>query len=402
MKEAHGKGKATPNPKTKRRFGKRVVEEQPATKNRMPLDAHRKGKERFSRLRRYCLATNDKNRSTALKTAFSSKTEKGRAVGKRKGRAGMDAELEQFKGLNLSQYAASYGYQLDHRASSRNSAVMRHANGDKIIIARQGPHWVYFSVRDDTDHGTILDFVKHRDRCSLGTARQVLRQWSGSPPPVQPIHYAHRLDPITRDRAAVLREYAKLTAITQSAALLARGIPADLQAAPRFAGAILQDERRNACFPHRDRDGVSGWEIKNHGFTGFSKGGEKGLWFSRTQPTDNALVIAESALDALSYAALYPDDHARYFSTGGSLNPKQPALMAAALEKMPRPAVVILATDNDPAGHELAATIQSLAPPVEGLAFKRPLPTVGKDWNDQLKAQRRPASPCPSRNHVIS
>lgn len=27
----------------------------------------------------------------------------------------MDTELEQFKGLNLSQYAAGYGYQLDHR-----------------------------------------------------------------------------------------------------------------------------------------------------------------------------------------------------------------------------------------------------------------------------------------------
>ena len=200
----------------------------------------------------------------------------------------------------------------------------------------------------------------------------------------------------------VYPDYARLTTPAPSAALLARGIPAELQAAPRFAGVILQDEHRNACFPHRDRDGVSGWEIKNHGFTGFSKGGEKGLWFSRTKATDTTLILTESALDALSYATLYPDDHARYFSTGGSLNPKQPALIAAALEKMQRPAVVILATDNDPAGHELAATIQSLAPPVEGLTFKRPLPTVGKDWNDQLKAQRRPASPCPSRNHVIS
>ena len=305
----------------------------------------------------------------------------------------MDAELEQFKGLNLSQYAASYGYQLDHRESSRNSAVMRHANGDKIIIARQGPHLAYFSVRDDTDNGTILDFVKHRDRCSLGTARQVLRQWSGSPPPVPPIHYAHKLEPITRDRAAVIHDYAKLTAITQSAALLARGIPADLQAAPRFAGAILQDARHNACFPHRDRDGVCGWEIKNHGFTGFSKGGEKGLWFSRTKPTDTALVIAESAIDALSYAALHPDDKARYFSIGGELNSRQPALIAAALEKMPRPAVVILATDNDEAGHKFAATIQSLAPPGPGLEFHCPLPKIGKDWNDELKARRRSPGP---------
>ena len=305
----------------------------------------------------------------------------------------MDAELEQFKGLNLSQFAASYGYQLDHRESSRNSAVMRHASGDKIIIARQAAHWVYFSVRDDADNGSILDFVMQREGCALGRARQTLRQWTGSPATVNPIHYAHRLEPITRDRAVILREYARLTASAAHPALIARGIPAAAQAAPRFAGGILQDERGNACFPHRDRDGVSGWEIKNHGFTGFAKGGEKGLWFSRTKPTDTALVIAESALDALSYAALHPDDKARYFSTGGSLNPNQPTLIATVMEKMPRPAVVILATDNDPAGHELAATIQSLAPPGPGLEFRRPLPEIGKDWNDQLKAAGRAETP---------
>lgn len=90
---------------------------------------------------------------------------------------------------------------------------------------------------------------------------------------------------------------------------------------------------------------------------------------------------------------MHPDDKVRYFSTGGSLNPKQPALIATALEKMPRPAVVILATDNDEAGHKLAETIQSLAPKVEGLEFRRPLPKIGKDWNDELKAQR--PSPAP-------
>lgn len=306
----------------------------------------------------------------------------------------MDTELERLKSeINLSQFAASYGYQLDHRESSRNSALMRHANGDKVIIARQGSHWVYFSVRNSDDNGSILDFVMQRENCALGRARQTLRHWSNNPPPIQPIHYAHRLEPITRDRAAILRGYARLTASAKHPALIARGIPAALQAALRFAGSILQDERGNACFPHRDREGVSGWEIKNNGFTGFAKGGEKGLWFSRTKANDTALIIAESALDALSYAALYPNDKARYFSTGGSLNPQQPALIATALEKIPRPAVVILATDNDPAGHELAETIQSLAPPGPGLEFKRPLPEIGKDWNDQLQARRPSPGP---------
>ena len=295
--------------------------------------------------------------------------------------------------INLSHYAASCGYVLDQRESSRNCAVMRR-HEDKIIIARDGPHWVYFSVHDDADNGSILDFVMRREGVNLGHARQTLRQWSGSPPTVQPLTYAHRLDPITRDRATVLREYARLTASAEHPALLARDIPAAVQADPRFAGSILQDARGNACFPHRDREGVSGWEIKNSGFTGFSKGGSKGLWFSRTTATDTALVIAESALDALSYATLYPDTGSRYFSTGGSLNPSQPALISSAFEKMPRPAMVILATDNDLAGLELAATIKGLALPyLDGLNFRHPLPEIGKDWNDQLKASgKRPNS----------
>ena len=48
-----------------------------------------------------------------------------------------DDELEQFKTrVNLSEFAASRGFKLDRLESSRNSAVMRHPDGDKIIIAR--------------------------------------------------------------------------------------------------------------------------------------------------------------------------------------------------------------------------------------------------------------------------
>ena len=72
----------------------------------------------------------------------------------------MDSELEKFKTVvNLTELAASRGYVLDRRGSSRNSAVMRHPDGDKIIIARyEGTnHWVYFSVQNDSDNGTVVD-----------------------------------------------------------------------------------------------------------------------------------------------------------------------------------------------------------------------------------------------------
>ncbi len=112
---------------------------------------------------------------------------------------------------------------------------------------------------------------------------------------------------------------------------LERGIPAAVLGSPRFAGKIYMDARRNAVFPHRDHDGVCGYEIKNRGFTGFSKGGEKGLWVSACRKTDTALVIAESAIDALSYAILHPNPAARYASIGGKMSPGQPALIRAAI-----------------------------------------------------------------------
>ncbi len=67
------------------------------------------------------------------------------------------SELDDFKAhINPSEYAAAEGYvMMDRRASSRNSAVMRHQNGDKLMIAQGYKYWIYFSVRDDADNGTI-------------------------------------------------------------------------------------------------------------------------------------------------------------------------------------------------------------------------------------------------------
>ena len=94
-----------------------------------------------------------------------------------------DSELESFKnGIDLRAYAAEQGYQLDRKESWRGSAVMRHANGDKIVIKRGSDgHYVYFSVRDDNDNGSIIDFVQHRQRVSLGAVRKELRPWIGMP-----------------------------------------------------------------------------------------------------------------------------------------------------------------------------------------------------------------------------
>src|SRR5271170_6329234 len=94
-----------------------------------------------------------------------------------------DPELEAFKNsIDLRAYAASQGYALDSRESWRGCAVMRHAAGDKIVIKRDSDgHYVYFSVRDDSDHGTIIDFAGRRLGLSLGAVRKELRPWIAMP-----------------------------------------------------------------------------------------------------------------------------------------------------------------------------------------------------------------------------
>ena len=90
-----------------------------------------------------------------------------------------ERELERFKTeINLVAYATSQGYQYLKRESSRSSAVLRHNSGDKIIVATDTENrGIYFSVGDDSDNGTIIDFVQNRSNLNLGGVRKELRSW---------------------------------------------------------------------------------------------------------------------------------------------------------------------------------------------------------------------------------
>jgi hypothetical protein len=168
-----------------------------------------------------------------------------------------------------------------------------------------------------------------------------------------------------------------------------RGIPARVLASARFTGRVRTDERGNAIFAHEDAEGLCGFEIKNSGYTGFSKGGSKGLWTSNAFETDRRIVFCESAIDALSHAVLFSDEHARYASIGGKLNPTQPELMRMAIARLPAGAEVVAAMDADEDGAKLAETVRR-AKDLSGrddLCFMLQEPFGFKDWNDQLRAQ---------------
>lgn len=296
----------------------------------------------------------------------------------------MDDELNRFKTeIDLRAYAAAQGYELDRRNTWQGSAVMRRGH-DKIVIKRDADgHYVYFSVRDDRDNGSIIDFVKQRQGLTLGAVRQELRRFLGVSP--APLPGFAPLARTTKDRQKVEAAYGRMRDLEWHDYLEDdRGLPRDLLTSDRFAGRIRVDGRANAVFPHFDEVGLCGYEVKNDGYTGFSAGGAKGLWASRDFEGDDHLVFAESAIDALSYAAIHPDEHTRYRSIGGQVNARQPELIRRSIEAMPQGTTIVAAMDNDEAGRELAALIAELVP--NGLGFADAVPGL-KDWNDDLKAQ---------------
>ena len=225
-----------------------------------------------------------------------------------------DSELEDFKSkIDLREYAAGQGYTLDRQESWRGSAVMRNG-GDKVVIKlNSNGHYIYFSGRNERDNGTIVDFVQFRKRLSLGEVRKELRPWIGRAPTSLP-RFA-KLEKTGKDRLRVETEYRRMKEARRHPYLeQERAIPAGLLQSERFDGMVRIDMHGNAVFPHLDQLGLCGYELKNRNFTGFAPGGEKGLWSSHEKDGDGKLVLAESAIDALSHAVLFPDEGARYKS----------------------------------------------------------------------------------------
>jgi Toprim-like/Protein of unknown function (DUF3991) len=304
-----------------------------------------------------------------------------------------DSELDAFKRvIDLRQFAVSLGYEIDRRESWRGSTVLRRG-ADKIVVKRNSNgHYVFFSVRDDRDNGTVIDLLQRRQNLSLGAVRQILRPWIGRPAIFSQFP---KLEPAGPDRMRVEGAYRRMADAQRFPYLeQARCVPTAVLLSPRFAGRMRIDSLGNTVFPHFDTSGLCGYEIKNGGFTGFAAGGQKGLWLSHTHPADRRLVLTESAVDALSYAALFPDaeNQTRYASLGGKPSSRQTALIQATIAKLPAGAEIVAAFDADEAGRQMVEVIRVAVASVAGgggrsdLILKSQLPAKeGEDWNQVLQ-----------------
>jgi hypothetical protein len=310
----------------------------------------------------------------------------------------VDQELDRFKRINLAEYAASGGYRVvrreptrggGSRGSTTSSLLMRHATTDDKIVVRldRDGHWTYFSIRDDRDNGTIIDFVLRRGARSIAAVREELRSWVGDLRP-STLSLASPSVSAKRDRAIVRTLYERARSIPNHPYLNARGIRPETLACPRFAGTWRVDRRGDLLFPHRDGpdpEDVCGFERKNARFAVFSAGGTKAVWASNARDDDSRLVITEAVVDAFSYHQLQPGERTRYLSTSGSIGERQARWISVAIARLPPGSLVLVATDNDDAGDKLAEKIGTLG----GGRYERHRPPAGKDWNDYLQRHER-------------
>ena len=305
-------------------------------------------------------------------------------------------ELQDFKRIDLVQYAVSRGFSVDRRASSKSSIVVRHSCGDKLIISRDPSGTYFYFNAKGNDYGTIIDLVQSLDGGSIGDVRKTLRGYKPSatitnnPSVMQTVVYRQ-----AKDHLAVKNAWQNAQDLKCRNSYLTdyRSIPESVYLDGKFAGRFRVDVRGNILAAHHDRDGLCGFEMKNGTkekttFTGFSPGGTKGLFFSKSSLDDRIVVLTETFIDALSVATITGVSGRRFFSLGCHPSPSQMELLESAISKLADGTIVEMRFDHDAGGSKLAdkvsAEILAKATNLESFVFLRPL-KVGADWNDFLQ-----------------
>lgn len=237
------------------------------------------------------------------------------------------------------------------------------------VLSVNGPKFINWNL--DWGGGGAIDLVMHVRQVGFGQALQWLEQRFGSctslPPPATPQTRSLALPPPMADNWPRVERYL----------VEERKLPATLLNPLVQSAALYADALGNAVFLLLDTAAVPvGAELRGTtalAWRGMAPGSRKDRgFFSVAASTSGAIVLCESAIDALSCHALHPDY--RCLSTSGARSAPAwlPELIAQGLP-------LYCGFDADPTGDVMAQRMQQLHPSVRRL---RP---TAKDWNDLLR-----------------
>lgn len=293
--------------------------------------------------------------------------------------------IETIKTMDLASYAEGIGYERVQAKCSPNSLMLRRQE-EKIVITRKADgHYVYSSVHDSQDSGSIVDFVMTRRRCGYAEAMTHLL---GHAPFSSPTGFkaSPSLPPVADepDRKRIAAVWNAATWNPEPAYLLGRGLSPDVLKDPRFHDRFRVNKRGVVMFPHFDRQGMTGYELRGEGVKSFAKDGKRALWYSNNLKQARTIMICESAINAISHAELHGGDCA-YVSHAGTISSKQRDLLAGLFTKIDQKnGRAIVGTDNDEAGERYFEQMQALT----GMKLDRLSPILA-DWNADLLYIRR-------------
>lgn len=281
--------------------------------------------------------------------------------------------------ISIIELATAHGYVHEVKKGLRTPVFFHPEYQDRIIIMdpRNPANQGYWNPEDDTDKGTLINFVKRR----LGTLFPRQEHVSEIANVNQVLYQYLRLDPFVRERNRQLVDYQtlenlqsadfslehyRLKPLLQTGFFAGRSIALETLKLPEFNGRIFnvqhQDPEKpgprytNIAFPFygATEDKIVGLEIRNRNFKSHAAGSDRsqGVWHSNMPARLERLVLLESALDALAHQELKRQSNNLYVSCGGNLTRHQiqtiKALKARGLAS--QNFQFVTATDNDKKG----------------------------------------------------
>ena len=298
-------------------------------------------------------------------------------------------ELEKFKQeVNIAEVAQLFGYYIDKEKSSRAVKQLRNdSTGDKIVVSRNkvNGHYIYFSMRDYKDNGTIIDFLQRHTGKNLGKVRVWLRKWLKNE--IQGEYEQTSIVESRTERNKIARVWEKIknTDLITDFRGINRAIWEEIIERDRVK---VTDEA--IYFKMLDLDGICG--IEKRGFDGEKRiisGSEKGLWSFGNLKNAKEVVIAESPIDAISYKVLQGNNDDVYIlATMGAMSRKQEEILKE-LANRAKDKKIIIATDADEAGERMAKQIADIFMQAGAVEIVRARPSRGKDWNEELEAVQK-------------
>ena len=316
-------------------------------------------------------------------------------------------ELELFKTqINIADVAQDMGYEIDKKKSTRKSIVLK-AGGDVIIVSRNADngHYIYFNANNPSDAGTIIDFVQQRTGKNLGQVRRILRQYLQNNNGVQHLqvsskeyikNYYKAIDYFTKRWEQIKKKTDESNALRHKNA---RGLSPITLMTTQYMG--YDEETGKIVFPIFNENGICGLYLTDENMKKkyFAKNSIKGIWADKSikelkDKDDVKIIITESPIDSLSLKEIATviknksDDNVLHIATLGRMGQEAKDTLKKIFRFLPN-AELLIATDNDEAGQEIANEIINIAKSsnfegnIERITFGK-----YKDANEYLMALR--------------